>query len=106
MKNLALLVAFALLAIAVPASAAETSEAVPTEAVPAPTLEQLLEGPVVPLELPGPLIPYCSAVNGTSCTTLGAKRSCTDICGSQLTCTCTYAYGNPTDWFWLCQHEC
>ncbi len=76
MKNLAFLAALTLVAFAIPVSA----------------------GPV--------LIPYCHLVNGTSCTTVGAKRSCTDICGSNLSCTCTYYYSNPSVKFWYCQQEC
>jgi hypothetical protein len=98
MKNLALLVAFALLALAVPASAAEISEAPP-----ATTLEQQTSGPVAPLQMIPPLIPYCSAVNGTSCTTVGATKRCTDVCSSQLSCTCTSFGGTK---FWYCDQEC
>ena len=77
MKTFALLAALALVALAVPVSA-------------------------IP-----PLIPYCHTVHGTSCTTLGAKRSCTDVCGSNLSCTCNYNnYPPSTAKYWYCQYEC
>lgn len=74
-KNLAFLAALALVAFALPLSA----------------------GPVP--------IQFCHVVEGTSCTTLGAKRSCTDACGNNLSCTCTYA-SNPNVRFWHCLIEC
>ncbi|HSG39019.1 MAG TPA: hypothetical protein VLE27_05230 [Thermoanaerobaculia bacterium] len=76
MKKLTLLAALALVALALPVSAGPT------------------------------LIQYCSVVNGTSCTTVGAKKSCTDVCGNNLSCTCTYYYSNPSVKFWYCQQEC
>lgn len=102
MKNVAFLMAVAVLVLAVPVSAAETS----TDA-PASALELQIEGPVPPLDMARPApIPFCSDVQGTSCTTVGAKRSCTDVCHSQLSCTCTYFYSNPSVRFWHCQQEC
>lgn len=70
MRKLGFAVAFVLVAFAVPASA------IPT------------------------LIQYCSAVHGTSCTTTGAKKACTDICGNRLSCTCTSGH------YWWCNQEC
>lgn len=104
MKSFAFMAAFALLALAVPASAAETS----TAAAPV-TLEQLFEGPAAPLEMGKPplvIVPYCWTVHGTSCTEIGATRACTDVCSSQLSCTCTYDYSNPSVWYWYCDMEC
>ena len=102
MKNFALLVAIALVAFAVPASAGEISQAVL-----ASTPEQQSERPVPPFEpVKPPPIEYCSAVQGTSCTTLGDRKSCTDVCSSQLSCTCGYDYGNPGVWYWNCDWEC
>jgi hypothetical protein len=101
MKNFALMVAFALLPLAVPASAAEISKAAP-----ATTLEQIT-GQAPPLEMMRPpLTPYCSAVQGTSCTTVGATTPCTDVCSNQLSCTCGYNYSNPNVKFWNCDWEC
>jgi hypothetical protein len=101
MKNFALVVAFALLAVTVPASAAEMSKAAPTT-----TLEQRIEGWVPPLELiKPPLVERCYAVHGTSCTSLGSTKACTDVCSNQLSCTCTY-FSNPNVWFWFCDQEC
>jgi hypothetical protein len=102
MKSFAFMVAFALLALTVPASAAEISTAAPV------TLEQLFEGPA-PLEMGKPplvIVPYCWTVHGTSCTEIGATRACTDVCSSQLSCTCTYDYSNPSVWYWYCDLEC
>ncbi|HEX7180338.1 MAG TPA: hypothetical protein VF756_00740 [Thermoanaerobaculia bacterium] len=76
MKSFALLAAFALLAFAVPSSAKP------------------------------PLLQYCLAVQGTSCTILGATMGCTDVCSNQLSCTCVYDYGNPSVWYWNCDWEC
>lgn len=101
MKNFVFLVAFALLAFAVPSSAAEISQVAP-----ATTLEQQTEGPVPPLELAPTILQYCSAVQGTSCTSLGAKKGCTDSCSNQLSCTCVYNYGTPNVWYWNCDWEC
>jgi hypothetical protein len=70
MKKLGLAVALALVAYAIPASAIKPA-----------------------------LIPYCSAVQG-ACTTVGSTRPCTDVCGSQLSCTCTSAHT------WSCDWEC
>lgn len=77
MKIFALLVTLVLVALAVPVSAM----------------------------IPQP-IPYCHVVQGTSCTSVGAKKSCTDVCGNNLSCTCTYYYSNPGVRFWNCQQEC
>ncbi len=100
MKNFALLLALVLLAFTAPASAAETSNACPET-----TLEQQTEGPVAPLEMIRPiLIPYCSAVHGTACTSqVGTKKACTDVCHNQLSCTCT-AWGGGK--YWYCDQEC
>jgi hypothetical protein len=107
MKNFALLVAFALLAFAVPASAAETSKAVPEKAAPATTLELQIEGSVPPVEMiRPPILQYCSAVQGTSCSTVGSTQACTDVCSNHLSCTCTYYYSNPSVHFWNCDWEC
>lgn len=46
------------------------------------------------------LIPYCSAVNGTSCSPTGSTRTCTDVCGNKLSCTCTSSHT------WRCAFEC
>ena len=79
MKTFALLAALVLVAFALPVSVSA--------------------GPV--------LIPYCHTVHGTSCTSLGAKRSCTDVCGNNLSCTCTYYnYPPSTAKYWYCQYEC
>ena len=102
MKKFAFVVALVLLATVVPASAEETSS------TPPPTsLEQQIKGPVQPIELgPREITPFCSAVQGTSCTTVGATRSCTDVCNNNLSCTCSYYYSNPSVKFWDCMWEC
>lgn len=106
MKNLALVVAVALLALAVPASAGETTSG----AAPAMTPAQPTEGLLPPVELKfRPLIPFCSDVHFTSCSTNGATRRCTDVCGSQLSCTCEiyYTYPHtPVGTYWNCDQEC
>jgi hypothetical protein len=104
MKKFALVLAFALLPLAVPASAAEISKVAP-----ATTPEQQIKGPVAPVEMMYPLPPliqYCSVVQGTSCTTVGSTKACTDVCGDQLSCTCSYYYSNPNVHFWDCDWEC
>jgi hypothetical protein len=104
MKNFALVLAFALLPIAVPGSADESSTVAP-----ATTLKQQIEGPVAPLDMmypPPPLVQRCSAVQGTSCTTVGSTQPCTDVCNNQLSCTCSYYYSNPNVYFWDCDWEC
>jgi hypothetical protein len=107
MKNFALLAAFALLPFAVPASAAEISKAAP-----ATTLEQQTRGPVSPVEMmypPPPLVQYCSAVQGTSCSPAGSTQACTDVCNNQLSCTCSYYYYYyPYSYtlLWNCDWEC
>jgi hypothetical protein len=104
MKSFTFVVAFALLPLAAPASAAEISKVAP-----APTLEQATEGPVAPVERmypPPPLIERCSVVQGTSCTTVGSTKACTDVCNNQLSCTCSYYYSNPNVHFWDCDWEC
>jgi hypothetical protein len=101
MKSFAFVIAFALLALAVPASAAEISNVATTT-----TLLQQIEGRPAPLELFRQPIPYCSAVQGTSCTTLGATMGCTDVCNDQLSCTCTSLYSNPSARIWNCSVEC
>jgi len=106
MKSFALVAAFALLPLAVPASAAETSTAAP-----AATLEQQTKGPVSPVEMmfppPSP-VPYCSAVQGTSCTPEGSTRACTDVCNDSLGCTCSRYYYSSYSYtlLWNCDWEC
>ena len=99
MKSFALLVALALFALAAPVWAAED----PTIASEA-TLEQQTEGPVAPLFMIPQLIPYCSTVHGTACVApVGTKKSCTDVCRNNLSCTCTVWNGAK---YWYCQQEC
>jgi hypothetical protein len=50
--------------------------------------------------------PRCYQLDGTSCATLGATQACTDVCGNNLSCTCTYYYSDPSVWFWMCDWEC
>lgn len=95
MKKFAFAVALMLLAVALPASAAETSSAAPLM-----TPIQQIESPVQPILMGPVLIPYCSTVQGTSCTTVGSTRSCTDACHNQLSCTCTSLHR------WNCLIEC
>lgn len=61
-----------------------------------------------PLLLIVPPSPYCWDVEGTTCTTLGATRSCTDVCQNKLSCTCRlYYYPNGTvKRLWDCQEVC
>jgi hypothetical protein len=95
MKKFAFVVALVLLAFAVPVSAEEISSA------PASTpLLQQIQGAAQPVEMIVPIIPYCSAVQGTSCTTVGSTRSCTDVCHNSLSCTCTSSH------YWYCMYEC
>lgn len=95
MKKFAFVVALVLVAFAVPVSAEEMSSATPLMTA----LEQI-KAPIQPVEMIPPLIPYCSVVQGTSCTTVGSKRSCTDVCHNNLSCTCTSAH------YWYCMYEC
>lgn len=95
MKKLALLVAFALLPLAIPASAADVSSETPTTAV-----EQQTEGPVAPVMLVAALAPYCSTLQGISCTPTVSTRSCTDVWYNKLSCTCTSAH------VWSCSAGC
>ena len=113
MKNLALLIAFVVLALAAPVSAAEDATFAPAMALeqqaegpaaPATTLDQQTEGPVAPLFMIPQLIQYCSVVHGTVCTqAVGTKKSCTDVCHNNLSCTCTAWNGAK---YWYCQQEC
>ncbi len=102
MKKFVLLAAFALLAIAAPAAAESSATA---QADPTVTLEQITGQPA-PVQMINPPPPYCWQVQGTSCTVVGAKRACTDVCNNNLSCTCTYYYSNPSVRFWNCQYEC
>jgi len=107
MKTLALVIAFALLAT-VSASAAEMSTAAPAT----PALEPPAVGTPPPLFAgPRPLIPYCSTVQGTSCSSAGATQACTDVCHNQLSCTCYNIYAPPyyvtvIGHAWYCDQEC
>ena len=105
MKKVAFLVAFALLALTLPASAAEVPEA--PEAAPVELLEVApAMTPQQPIEQPDPLfkiVPFCWTVQGTSCTAVGSTKRCTDVCGSQLSCTCINFGGQR---YWNCQIEC
>lgn len=102
MKSFALLLALALLSFTGPAFAAETSEAPPEL-----TLEQQVEGPIAWLEMgPSAIKPFCWTVQGTTCTSVGSTRPCTDSCNNNLSCTCTYYYSNPTFLWWNCDWEC
>ncbi len=105
MKNFALMIAFALLAT-VQASAAEISTAAPAT----PTLEQLTPGRTPQFAAFRP-VPYCSTVQGTSCPAAGATTACTDVCHSQLSCTCYNIYAPPyyiivIGRYWGCDYEC
>jgi hypothetical protein len=97
MKNLALLVAVALLALAVPASAGETSDAAFLA-----TLAQQVEVPLSPFNpgLKGP----CHLVDSRACTSAGATTVCLDGCGFQVTCVCTTYAGNQK--YWRCGWQC
>jgi transcriptional regulator of nitric oxide reductase len=104
MKNFVLLAAFALLVAALPASAAEVPPA-PAAA----NLEQIFGGADTPKEMGRPpleIVPFCWQVQGTTCTTVGATRPCTDVCNNNLSCSCTYYYSNPSFRFWNCDYEC
>jgi hypothetical protein len=101
MKYFAFVIAFALLALAAPASAAEISKAAS-----ATTLQQQIEGRPAPLELFRQPIPRCSAIQGTSCTSVGSTTPCTDVCNNQLSCTCSYYYSTPIQQLWNCDWEC
>lgn len=104
MKKLVLLAAFAIFAATLPASAAEVSPA-PAAA----TLQQIFGGADAPkdkIKPPIEIIPFCWQVQGTSCTTVGATRPCTDVCNNSLSCSCTYYYSNPSVRFWNCDYEC
>lgn len=106
MKKFALLAVFALLLAALPASAGEVS---PAPVVAPVTLDQILEGTVTPqnkIKPPIVIIPFCWQVQGTTCTSVGATRPCTDVCNNNLSCTCTYYYSNPSFRFWNCDYEC
>jgi hypothetical protein len=89
MKKLALMIAFVLLPLAIQASAADISTDTSTTAV-----EQQTGRPVAPVMLASALIPYCSAVQDTSCTpsVSVSTTSCTDLWYNKLSCTCTSAH--------------
>ena len=108
MKKFALVVALALL-VTVPVSAAEISQAAPATT---PLLQQI-QGTTPPPLFKGPhqLIPYCSTVQGTTCSSAGATTPCTDVCHNQLSCTCQNIYAPPyyiivIGHYWLCDYEC
>lgn len=97
MKKFALAVAFALLAT-LQVSAAEISQAAPATT---PLLQQIQGTTPPPLfKGPGPLIPRCSALDGTTCSSAGATTPCTDVCNNKLSCTCQSGH------FWYCNQEC
>lgn len=96
MKKFAFAVALVLLAFSIPASAQETSSATPSTTA----LLQQIQAAGHPIEMIPPPIPYCSTVQGTSCTTVGSTRSCTDACHNSLSCTCTSLHR------WNCLIEC
>jgi hypothetical protein len=114
MKKFALAIAFALLA-AVPSSAAEISAGEIFQAAPAMTpamtpINQTQEA--IPL-LVGPIkpIPRCYTVEGTSCSTTGAFKACTDVCHNALSCECYERWGGTYGTtflgrFWDCFDEC
>lgn len=52
---------------------------------------------------PPVLLPYCWNVEGTSCTTLGQTRKCTDACSYTYTCTCISWNGQR---YWDCPEVC
>ena len=102
MKNFAFVIAFALLA-AVPASATEICQAAP-----AVTSEKQIQE-AIPMG-PQP-IPRCYTVEGTSCSTTGATRTCTDACRNMLSCTCYERWGGTYGTtflgrYWDCLDEC
>lgn len=104
MKNFALVIAFALLA-AVPVSAAEICQAAPAVTA----LEQAQEA--IPLFVGPKPIPRCYTVEGTSCSTTGATRTCTDVCQNLLSCHCYERWGGTYGTtflgrFWDCLDEC
>ena len=62
-----------------------------------------------------PLIPRCYELDGTACPMAGNTAACTDVCGNNLSCTCTYNYYNPWNYDpywdpsvprWDCDYEC
>jgi hypothetical protein len=105
MKNFALVIAFVFLA-AVPGPAAEISTAAPVI-----TFEQQPQE-AIPLYVGNPeVVPRCSAVDGTSCTTTGATKACTDACNNKLSCTCYERWGGTYGTtflgrYWRCDWEC
>ena len=106
MKKFALVAAFVLLA-AVPVSAAEIANAAPATT---PLLQQI-EGPAPLFKGIKPLTPYCSTLQGTSCSSAGATTPCTDVCHNQLSCTCYNIYAPPyyvtvIGHYWSCDQEC
>jgi len=105
MKKFALVVAFVLLAT-VPVSAAEISKVEPATT---PLLQQIQGTP--PLFKGPHLIPRCSSLAGTSCSSAGATTPCTDVCNNQLSCTCYNVYAPPyyvtvIGHYWSCNQEC
>ena len=101
MKNLALAVAFALLALTIPASAAEVPEAAPaTEVFQLPQTEEPVA--VTPLKIRLP----CSFIEETSCPYAGNTQTCYDVCGYAVSCTCTASSPNPNYRFWRCGWQC
>ena len=118
MKNVALVLAFALLAtvsVAISASAAEISQA--ASANPTAPATPATEPPVLGTPAPifdgpkPPLIPRCYTVDGTSCSSSGATMACTDVCHNALSCTCRNIYAPPyyiivTGHYWDCDDEC
>lgn len=117
MKNFAFVIAFALLA-AVPASAAEmasateiTSAVEAPQAAPAMTPANQTQDLIFLLAGPRPLLPRCYTVEGTSCSTTGATRTCSDACGNTLGCHCYERWGGTYGTtfmgrFWDCLDEC
>lgn len=108
MKKFALVVAFVLLAT-VPLSAAEISQAAPATT---PLLQQIQGATPPPLfKGPGPLVPRCYTLDGTTCSRAGATTPCTDVCNNQLSCTCYNVYAPPyyvtvIGSYWSCNQEC
>jgi hypothetical protein len=110
MKKVALVIAFTLLA-ALRVSAAESATAPALDtAAPAMTPAQPA-GETAPLFMAIGLLPRCYTIDGTSCTTAGSTKACTDACHNSLSCTCYKRYGGTygTTYlgsFWSCNVEC
>ncbi|HEV7672350.1 MAG TPA: hypothetical protein VGS22_27845 [Thermoanaerobaculia bacterium] len=97
--KLALVLAFALLALSLPAAAAATAPV--AASIQAPAADQVPN----PEFLRATITYYCWYLDQTSCNSVGATQTCTDVCDYFYTCTCQQPWGGGSP-VWACPSTC